>query len=65
MGWKPIAELTEEEFDEAYMHHRLVVWNSCNGPHMVSSVHDPYVGAWHVQADGVWEKYLVLPDAAA
>ncbi|ESY89030.1 hypothetical protein X739_00600 [Mesorhizobium sp. LNHC220B00] len=62
--WKPIATLTEAEFDDAHMHHRLMVWNSCNGPHHVSTVHDPYFAAWQIQAEGVWEKYLVLPDAA-
>lgn len=64
MKWKPISALTEKEFDEAYMHHHLVVWNSCNGPHMVSSANDEYMGAWHIQDEAVWEKYLVLPEAA-
>ncbi|TIN36834.1 MAG: hypothetical protein E5Y10_22160 [Mesorhizobium sp.] len=65
MGWKPIAELTEDEFEGVLMHNRMMLSNSCNGPYHLTSASNHYLGAWEIQVEGVWEKYLVLPDAAA
>jgi hypothetical protein len=65
MNWKPISKLTEKQFDEMSMHNRLMLWNSCNGPHHLSSVHDGYFAAWQIKNEGVWEKFLILPEATA
>ncbi|CAM5765643.1 hypothetical protein [Mesorhizobium amorphae] len=60
MQWKPIAELTEEEFGEMKMRRRLMLWNPCNGPHHFSTVRDAEFAAW--QLPRIWEKYLILPE---
>lgn len=64
MTWEPISKLTDEEFKEARMRNRLMLWNSCNGPHHFSAVHDQEFAAWQLKMDGIWEKYLILPEAA-
>lgn len=32
MRWKPIRKPTEADLEKGWMHHRLMLWNSCNGP---------------------------------
>lgn len=58
--WKSIAELTDEVFERAELDRRLIVTNSCNGPHMVTS-EDGYFSADDVR-DDPWDYFFVLPD---
>jgi hypothetical protein len=45
------------------MSRRLVLWNSCNGPHH-HTFEDGYFNADEIKREGVWEKYLILPEAS-
>lgn len=64
MRWKPISKLTDEMFQDAEMHNRLMLWNSCNGPHHCHGPSDGYFSAFDIQHEGVWTKFLILPDPA-
>lgn len=60
MKWKPVSKLTDADIDMGRMHHRLMFWNSCNGPwHYTWMAHD----ADDIKREGVWEKFLILPEA--
>lgn len=64
MQWKPIAEITEEDLaqrDDS----RLMLWNSCNGPHLVGWHEPTHEKPRDIIDEGVWEKFLVIPDPYA
>lgn len=63
MRWKPISKLTDADVDMGDLHHRLVLYNSCNGPHMCHPVSEGYFGADDIKREGVWEEFLILPQA--
>jgi hypothetical protein len=59
MDWKPIEGLTGAEFG-SYLHRRLMVWNSCQGAYHACGLN--YSHADDIKDEGIWEKYLVLPE---
>lgn len=61
MRWKPIKKLTDADLEKGWMHHRLMLWNSCNGPFHYRYV--PAETADDIKREGVWEKFLILPEA--
>ncbi|KFB10348.1 hypothetical protein [Nitratireductor basaltis] len=61
MHWRPISDLTDDEFEIAVRDSRLVVANSCNGPHLVDMITDGFV-ADALKHDGMWDWYCVLPE---
>lgn len=63
MRWKPIKKLTDADVDLAW-HRRLMVWNDCQGPyHLTDAAANGYFDADTVRRDGMWTKFLILPEA--
>ncbi|WP_274425522.1 hypothetical protein [Chelativorans sp. YIM 93263] len=59
-AWKPISEITDADVEMGDFHHRLIVYNSCTGPHVCHPVSDGYFEADDFKREGVWEKFSDL-----
>lgn len=61
-SWKPISKLTDEEYEKS-MSSRVLLYNSCNGPALLKYSDISYFSAQDIKDEGVWDKYMVLPEA--
>lgn len=61
MTWQPISAMTERDFEIALHESRIVVWNECNGPHLLRCLVDGYQSAADIITEGVWDRFIVLP----